>query len=107
MRLLTTVKLTARGLLTRHAATTSKRDTRRSLQLEWLRGISALDAAEVYSEFNTKRDGLSASEVELARASWGTNEVAHIHRDPAFVRFLKAFAIPSREFSPFSPWYPW
>lgn len=94
MRLLTTVKLTARGLLTRHAATTSKRDTRRSLQLEWLRGISALDAAEVYSEFNTKRDGLSASEVELARASWGTNEVAHIHRDSAFVRFLKAFADP-------------
>lgn len=94
MRLLTTAKLTARELFNRHAATPSRKDTRRSLQLEWLRGVSALDAAGVYSEFNTKRDGLSASEVELARASWGTNEVAHIHRDPAFVRFLKAFADP-------------
>lgn len=94
MRLLTTVKLTARGLLTRHVATTSKRDTRRTLQLEWLRGISALDAAEVYSEFNTKRDGLSDSEVELARASWGTNEMTRVRRDPAIVRFLKAFADP-------------
>ena len=94
MRLLTTAKLTARKLFTSHAATTSRKDARGSAQLEWLRSVSALDAAEVLDEFNTKRGGLSAREVELARAAWGSNEVTHARRDSAIVRFLKAFADP-------------
>lgn len=94
MRLLTNVKLIAKGLVAHRAPTPSRRDARRSSQLEWLRSVSVLDAAGALDEFNAKRGGLSASEVELARAAWGANEVAHARRDPAVVRFLKAFADP-------------
>lgn len=87
-------RIATKGLFTHSAPRTYKKDTRKAFQLEWLRNVSTLDTNEVFDELNTKRKGLSASEVELSRAAWGSNEVAHAHRDPVPLRFLKAFADP-------------
>ena len=93
MRLLTNgflSRLTRTGLIAHRAET----QTGKSSQLDWLRRVSSLETEELLNEFNTSHDGLSAEKVELSRAAWGSNEVAHAHRDPVPVRFAKAFVDP-------------
>lgn len=93
MRLLTNgflSRLTKTGSISRR----TENITGKSSQLEWLRQVSSFETNELLDEFNTSRDGLSAEKIELSRAAWGSNEVAHVRRDPAVVRFFKAFADP-------------
>ena len=93
MRLLTNgflSRLTRTGLIAHRAET----QTGKSSQLDWLPRVSSLETEELLNEFNTSHDGLSAEKVELSRAAWGSNEVAHAHRDPVPVRFAKAFVDP-------------
>ena len=93
MRLLTNgflSRLTKTGSISRRTENT----TGKSPQLEWLRQVSSFETHELLDEFNTSRDGLSAEMVELSRAAWGSNEVAHVRRDSAPVRFAKAFVDP-------------
>ena len=90
MRLLTNgflSRLTKTGSISRR----TENITGKSPQLEWLRQVSSFETHELLDEFNTSRDGLSAEMVELSRAAWGSNEVTHVRRDSAPVRFAKAF----------------
>ncbi len=93
------MRLLTNGFLSRFTktGTTSRRvtnPTRKSFQLEWLRQVSSFETNELLDEFNTSRGGLSAEKVELSRAAWGSNEVTHVRRDSAPVRFAKAFMDP-------------
>lgn len=63
-------------------------------QLDFVRMLSASSTEQVLAEFNSRREGLAEREVELARAAYGPNEIARNVRDPAPLRFLKAFADP-------------
>jgi Mg2+-importing ATPase len=62
--------------------------------VSWVRQIAASGTEELFEEFNTRPGGLEPDEVELARASYGANELSHKKRDPEWLRFLKAFADP-------------
>ncbi|MGN8820600.1 magnesium-translocating P-type ATPase [Atopobiaceae bacterium HCP3S3_A4] len=62
--------------------------------VSWVRQIAASGTEELFEEFNTRPGGLEPDEVELARASYGANELSHKQRDPEWLRFLKAFADP-------------
>ncbi|MGN0071664.1 MAG: magnesium-translocating P-type ATPase [Atopobiaceae bacterium] len=58
------------------------------------RRIASLSSEELFEEFNVRPGGLTPDEVELARAAYGANVLAQRRRDPAWLRFLKAFADP-------------
>ena len=62
--------------------------------VSWVRQIVASGTEELFEEFNTRPGGLEPDEVELARASYGANELSHKKCDPEWLRFLKAFADP-------------
>ena len=80
----------------------TKRNTRNNLRSNptgvmeqtWLAYLATLDVVDVYDELHTRRNGLTATEVEAAREEHGANIMAQAARVPAPLRLLQACGDP-------------
>ncbi len=71
-----------------------RREAASGFQLDFMRMLSSSTAEQVLAEFNSHEGGLEPCEIELARAAYGPNKIVRAKRDPAWLRFVKAFADP-------------
>lgn len=55
---------------------------------------AAQDLKNIYSYFNTSRDGLTPHEADKRQLMYGKNEITHERKDKWFVMFIKTFINP-------------
>ena len=70
------------------------RSQKAATQQEWLRHVAIAPMPELFSELNSREDGLTSDQVDDARAFWGANSTATAAKKPLPLRLLAAFADP-------------